>query len=722
MIYQGKSIRCDWLDDGLAELVFDAEGSVNKFDELTLGELRAVVDALRRADGLSGVLVSSAKSGFIVGADVTEFPVKLAQPPEKLDAWLKQTNQIFNDFEDLPVPTAAAINGVALGGGMEMVLACDFRVASESASLGLPETRLGIIPGFGGSTRLPRLIGADNAIEWIAGGTANKPEAALKVGAVDAVVSPDKLRDAALAMLGEAVAGRLDWRAHRQRKQGPLLLQPVDAKMAFETSRAVIFGKAGKHYPAPFKAVDVIEAAAGMSRDEALDVERAGFLEMARSPVAENLVTLFLNDQQLKKKAKAALAHAPQIRKMAVLGAGIMGGGVAYQAASKGLTVVMKDIREEALNHGMEEAARLLGKQIQRGKLDATGMAQALMRIRPTLHSAELADAQVVVEAVVENPKIKDAVLRETEALLDEQAFLTSNTSTISIDLLAKNLDRPERFCGMHFFNPVYKMPLVEVIRGQKTSDETVAAVTALAVALGKSPIVVNNCPGFYVNRVLFPYFRGFNLLLRDGADFRQVDKVMEGFGWPMGPAWLLDVVGLDTAHHAAAVMAEGFPDRMANDFDSALDALFAAERFGQKNNAGFYRYEKDRKGKLQKVEDPEVAEILKPVVAAPAEFSREEIIDRMMLPMIFEVARCLEDGIVASVAEADMGLIQGLGFPAFRGGPLKYADALGADELVARAGRYQALGKAYEPPDRLRRMAQAGETFYPVIRKGGES
>ncbi len=722
MIYRGKSIHCEWLDDGLAELVFEAEGSVNKFDEATLAEFRATVDALRQAEGLRGVLVSSAKSGFIVGADVTEFPLKLAQPIAKLDAWLKRTNRIFNDFEDLPAPTVAAVNGVALGGGMEMCLACDFRVASDKASLGLPETRLGIIPGFGGSTRLPRLIGADNAIEWIAGGTANSPRDALKVGAVDALASADELREVALRMLREAAAGKLDWRARRQRKQRPLMLQPVDAKMAFETSRAVIFSKAGKHYPAPFKAVDVIEAAAGMDRDEALDVERKGFVEVATTPVAENMVTLFLNDQWLKKKAKAAVSAAPGVRKMAVLGAGIMGGGVAYQAASKGLTVVMKDIREQALTHGMEEAARLLGKQIRRGKIDVAEMARALMRIRPTLHSAELADAQVVVEAVVENPKVKDAVLRETESLLDEQAFLTTNTSTISIDLLARNLQRPERFCGMHFFNPVYKMPLVEVIRGSRTSDETVAAIVALAVALGKSPIVVNDCPGFYVNRVLFPYFRGFNLLLRDGADFRRVDRVMEDFGWPMGPAWLLDVVGLDTAHHAAGVMAEGFPDRMANDFRSALDVLFEQQRYGQKSGAGFYRYEQDRKGRLQKVEDPDVAEILAPAAASPAEFSSEEIVDRMMLPMIFEVARCLEDDIVASVAEADMGLVYGLGFPAFRGGILKYADSIGPAELIARAGRYQSLGKAYDPPERIRDMAKRGATFYPVVSKGGES
>ena len=723
MIYQGKTIHCDWREPGIAEVVFDAPGSVNKLDRETLQALREVVDVLKGQPELRGVLFSSGKSGFIVGADVTEFPVLLAMPAETLDQWLREANGIFNAIEDLPVPTLAAVNGVAFGGGMELCLACDLRLAATDARLALPETKLGIIPGFGGTTRLPRLIGADNAIEWIAGGEPSNAQAALKVGAVDAVCAPEALRETALKMLHQAIDGRLDWQAHRRRKQGPLLLAPVEAKMAFETARAVIFGKAGKHYPAPFKAVDVIEQAAAMDRDEALDVERAGFLEVAHTPVAENLVTVFLNDQWVKKKARTMASAATAAQRIGVLGAGIMGGGIAYQAASKGIAVAMKDIREAALTHGMDEAARLFSKQIERGRIDVEGMARALARITPTLHDADVADASVVIEAVVENPKVKDSVLREIEAQLDEQAVLTSNTSTISIDYLARNLARPERFCGMHFFNPVYRMPLVEVIRGAKTSDETVAAVVALALALGKSPIVVNDCPGFYVNRVLFPYFRGFNLLLRDGADFRQVDRVMEGFGWPMGPAWLLDVVGLDTAYHAAAVMAQGFPDRMANDFESPLEALYKAERYGQKNNAGFYRYETDRKGKPKKVFDDTVEALLRPVCAEPKAFANEEIVERMMLPMIIEVVRCLEDGIVASPSEADMGLILGLGFPPFRGGALKYADSIGLAKLVERAENYAHLGKAYQPTARMRAMAKAGERFYPAAsRKGGEA
>lgn len=714
MLFQGDSLRCDWIEPGIAELCFDSSGSVNKFDRSTLNEFRQAVDALKATDDLRGVLVTSQKEQFIVGADITEFLGLFAAPEAQLRQWLKDANAIFNDFEDLPVPSVVAINGIAFGGGMEMCLACDIRVAATSAQVGLPETKLGLIPGFGGTTRLPRLIGADNAIEWIAGGAPVRPEDALKAGAVDAVVAPEALKDAALRMLKSAITGDIDWKGRREQKKGPLKLPMLEAQMSFATSRAYVLSKAGKNYPAPLTAIDVIEKAAGMARDEALSVEADGFVKVAKTEVARSLITIFLNDQVLKKQAKSAAKQAKPVKRMAVLGAGIMGGGIAYQAAVKGMPVVMKDIREEALQLGLSEAAKHLQKRVDKGRLTVEKMAETLNRIVPTLKYAEVADADVVVEAVVENPKVKDAVLAETEALLREDAILASNTSTISITRLAKNLKRPDKFCGMHFFNPVHRMPLVEVIRGEQTSDETIAQVVALAAAMGKSPIVVNDCPGFYVNRVLFPYFKAFNMLLRDGADFRQIDKVMEKWGWPMGPAYLLDVVGIDTGYHATAVMAEGFPDRMARDFRSALDVLYENERFGQKNGRGFYAYEPDKKGKPKKQLDETVFDLLKPVCGSPREFSEQEIIERMMLPMLIEVVRCVEEGIVATVAEADLGLIYGLGFPPFRGGPLRYIDSLGIKTIVDMADKYAELGVMYQPTEGMRQMAAEGRGFYP--------
>ena len=343
-------------------------------------------------------------------------------------------------------------------------------------------------------------------------------------------------------------------------------------------------------------------------------------------------------------------------------------------------------------------------------------MAQTINRITPTLSYGDFNRVDLVVEAVVENINVKKAVLAEVEAHMPDDAILTSNTSTISITELAKSLKRPESFCGMHFFNPVALMPLVEVIRGEKSSDAAIARTVSYAKAMGKTPIVVNDCPGFLINRILFPYFGGFSGLLRDGADFRQIDKIMEGFGWPMGPAYLLDVVGIDTAYHADAVMADGFPDRMQHEGENAIDRMYKLERFGQKNSKGFYKYEIDRKGKPKKVVDEKVFDLLSGVLGEPREFSDEDIIARMMIPLCIETVRCLEEGIVASAAEADMGLIYGIGFPPFRGGALYYLDQMGLAQFCALAAKYENLGGLYQPTERMKQMAAAGETYF-----GGE-
>ena len=446
-------------------------------------------------------------------------------------------------------------------------------------------------------------------------------------------------------------------------------------------------------------------------------LENAGFAKLAKTDAATAQIGLFLNDQLIKGKAKKAAKTATKaVNKAAVLGAGIMGGGIAYQSALKGVPVVMKDIADKALQLGMGEATKLLGKQVERKKLDAIGMAKVIASITPTLSNETVKGVDIVVEAVVENPKVKGAVLKEVEGLIAEDAILTSNTSTISIDSLAANLSRPQNFCGMHFFNPVHRMPLVEVIRGKDTSDETVAAVVAYAARMGKSPIVVNDCPGFFVNRVLFPYFAGFSKLVLDGADFAQIDKVMEKqFGWPMGPAYLLDVVGLDTAYHCTDVMAAGFPSRMAKLDNDPVAAMYKAERYGQKNGVGFYAYSKDAKGKPKKDVDPAAVNLLAGIAADKQDFSSDDIIARVMVPMINETIRCLEEGIIESAAEADMGLVYGLGFPPFRGGPLRYADTIGLANFVALADKYAHLGEIYQVTDKTRAMAAAGQRFFPV-------
>ena len=714
MIYEGKAITVKEIEDGFAQLDFDLKGeSVNKFNQLTIGELGEAADKLQKAKKIKGLVVTSSKKTFIVGADITEFTDLFAGPEEELVNNSLRANRSFNTIEDLPFPTVTAINGQALGGGFEMCLATDFRVMSRKARVGFPEVKLGIFPGFGGTVRLTRKIGADNAIEWICMGTEQAADKALQFHAVDAVVAGEQLWDAALDTLRQANNGKLDYQSRREEKTGKLKLNSMESMMVFETSKGYVAGQSGPNYPAPVEAVKVMQKHAGMTRDKALEVEANGFAKMAKTSTAASLVQIFLNDQDLKKKGKEYADNANQVRMAAVLGAGIMGGGIAFQSALKGTPILMKDINRDGISAGLEEARKQLSKRVDKGKMDAGQMGDVLNNIHPTLNYGDFGDVDLVVEAVVENPKVKDAVLRETEDVIGEDRILTTNTSTISIDRLARNLKRPENFCGMHFFNPVHMMPLVEVIRGEKTSDKAVATTVAYARAMGKSPIVVNDCPGFLVNRILFPYFGGFARLVRDGADFQKVDKVMEKFGWPMGPAYLLDVVGMDTSKHANDVMAEGFPDRMKDEHKSAIDVMYENNRLGQKSDVGFYQYELDRKGKQQKVVDESAYGLLEPVVHDSKEFSDDEIIERMMIPLCIETARCLEDNIVGTAAEADMGLVYGIGFPPFRGGALRYMDDIGLNEFCKMADKYNDLGPLYHPTDGMREMARSGKKFH---------
>lgn len=712
MIYSGSALNVTLLPSGIANLTFDLrDSSVNKFNELTLRELREAIDVLMEAD-LSGLIFSSAKPAFIVGADITEFTGMFDEAEGEITKWLVEGNQIFNDIEDLPCPTVSAISGVALGGGFEMALSTDFRVVTEGTKVGFPEVKLGILPGFGGTVRLPRLIGADNANQWISAGSHIKARQALNEGAIDAIVSCENLLPACENLIAQCLENKLSTQRIRQQKKSPLTLSEIELNVAFETALGLIAPRAGPNYPAPVVAVKVMQSAANLDREGALQAEHKGFVELAKTEVAKNLVQMFLNDQYLSSTAKKHSHNASEVKKAGVLGAGIMGGGIAYQSALKGVPILMKDIAQEGLDLGVSEAGKLLNKQRARGRIDIDKVVSVLGDITPVLDYQGFDKVDVIIEAIVENVDVKKGVLAELEALIPASATIASNTSTISIDELSLCLKRPENFCGMHFFNPVPVMPLVEIIRGSKTSEDTIAKTVAYAKKMGKTPIVVNNCPGFLVNRILFPYFGAFSRLIHDGADFNQIDKAMEEFGWPMGPAYLLDVIGVDTAVHCQDVMADGFP-RMKLDFESAIDKLYQGKNFGQKTGKGFYSYEMDKRGKPKKLANDEIKGIIQSVQETTRDFSNDEIVERMMIPMCIETALCLEDGIVGSPIEADMGLVLGLGFPPFRGGALRHTDSLGLSTFCDRADVYSELGELYKPSSSMREMGRANEIYY---------
>lgn len=712
-MYNGQAISLKSIGSGLVELVFDLQGeSVNKLNNLTLDELREAVTMLERAGDVKGLLISSAKPAFIVGADITEFQGSFALAADELKAWIHKTHDTFIALENLPYPTVAAINGMALGGGFELALSADLRVLAADARVGLPEVGLGICPGWGGTVRLSRLIGAEAALQWMMSGKPQKATVALEQGAVDRVVDAGELRDAAIALLSAAVAGEVDSSRNRTRKQQGLV-DSLAVRTELADTREQYGKKLDPNYPAAAVILNAVCSHATLPMAEALSVEADALVTLAHSDAAKSLIGLFMNDQLLKKKSKAWCKQADAVEKSAVLGAGIMGGGVAYQSASTGTPILMKDIRDETLDLGIKTAAKLLDRKIEKGQMSAAGKAVVMDAITPTLDYSEFGNVDLVVEAVVENPVVKAAVLADVERVVPESAVLASNTSTIAIDTLAQSVARPENFCGMHFFNPVHLMSLVEVIRGSQTSDKTIARTVAYATAMGKTPIVVNDCPGFLVNRILFPYFNAFNRLLIDGVDFERIDRVMEAYGWPMGPAYLADVVGIDTLVHADHVMQAGFPERMGHDAEVIAEALLAAECLGQKNGQGFYVYGVDENGRRFKKPAEKALELIDACAQSCIEISDQQIIDRMMIPMCLEAVRCLEDGIVETAAEVDMGLILGLGFPRFRGGALRYIDTVGLQSFADRAAEHAAHGALYALTDGFKLRLRDGATFY---------
>lgn len=714
MIYSGDAFNVNMDSNGIILLGFDLKGqSTNVFNQVAIKDLGVALEKIKSIKDAKGLVLYSAKDQFVLGADIFEFMGHFKKSQDEMVKWLTQTNNLFSAIEDLPYPTATAINGFAFGGGFEITLTTDYRVIEEQAKVGLLETKLGIIPGWGGTVRLSRLVGADHAIEWI--GTANQYSStdAFKIHAVESVVKKGEALNGAKVLVQRASEGTLDWKKQRKKKTSPLTLNKIESPMVFENSKAYIASLSGKNYPAPLKAVQVMQDGSTLKREEALLIESKAFAELSQLTTTSSLVYTFLGDQHLKKVAKKSAEKSTPVKRGAVLGAGIMGGGIAYQAASKGVSVLLKDIAEKSLEAGMKEASTQLIKQAEKGKIKPQQVTDTLSRITPVMTYGEFKNIDVVVEAVVENKDIKIKVLKEVETLLEGNSILASNTSTIPITELAKDLKFPEKFCGMHFFNPVPRMPLVEVIRGKKTSEETISRAVNYVLQMGKTPIVVNDCPGFLVNRVLFPYFFGFTQLISDGVDFQRIDKVMEKFGWPMGPAFLLDVVGIDTGFHAAKIMMDAFPERMALKGPNVLQAMYEAKRFGQKNSIGFYDYSLDAKGKMQKLKGDAVDKLIQTVVTQKVEVSDDEIVMRMMIPMIFECARCLEEKIVESATEVDMGLLLGLGFPPFRFGALKYADDVGLSQLVQTAQKFKNYGGLFSIPESVLLMSSQNKKFY---------
>jgi 3-hydroxyacyl-CoA dehydrogenase / enoyl-CoA hydratase / 3-hydroxybutyryl-CoA epimerase len=702
--------------DGVAWLVFDRPDSrVNILTQdvmARLNELIGELDSAARAGGVRAVIVRSGKEGaFIAGADVNAIASITDERQATEQARLGQS--VFTRLERLDVPTIAAIDGHCLGGGTELVLACDYRLASDrpETKIGLPEVQLGILPAFGGTTRLPRLIGIQAALGMILTGKPVNARRAQRSGLIDERVPKDLLYMRAAEAARELAGGK-------RRPKGPsrsllaraLESNPAGRRILFWQARKQVMKQTGGHYPAPLEVLRTVRRSHGLSLDDALDVEARAVGRLVVSDISKHLIHVF-HLMEAAKKAPPSAAPPRKIEHVAVLGAGVMGGGIGQLLAHNDIRVRLKDVRAEGITQGLRHARELFDKQVARGRLDRREARQRMDHIAPTLDYTGFATVDLAIEAVVERMDVKQQVLREVEERVRPECILTSNTSSLSITTMQRALEHPARFCGMHFFNPVHRMPLVEVVRGADTSDETVATVFALSRRLGKVPVVVDDGPGFLVNRVLAPYLNEAGWLLADGASVEAVDKVLKAFGMPMGPFRLLDEVGLDVARHAGATMHEAFGERLEP--APALRMLESSGLLGRKGGVGFYAYEKGR--------EKSVHDEIYGLAGAPAERGKidaSEIRDRCVLVMVNEAARILEDGIAASPGDVDLAMIMGTGFPPFRGGLLRYADSRGTAEVLAALRQLESrFGARFTPAPHLVSLAGTGSGFYDRLK-----
>jgi len=704
---------------GIGWVTFDdPDRSVNLLTEPVMKRLADVVDDLRTGAESGRVRVVVFRSGkrgtFIAGADVGA--IEAIEDPGVAETAIRLGQAVFMDVERLPVPTVAAIDGICVGGGLELALACTHRVVSDSdkTRLGLPEVQLGILPAWGGTTRLPRLIGLRPALDLLLTGKQIDTRKAMRIGLVGRVLPAEMFADQVPAFALETLelpAGS----SRPGRRLGARLLEDTapGRRMVLAAARRRVLSTTGGHYPAPLRILEVLRQNLGRSLEKSLAAEARAASELIVSSVSKNLVHIFHLREAARKGTGVTSegAVARPVHQLGVLGAGVMGGGIAQLAAYNRIRVRMKDIRHEAVVGGLKHARQLFDEAVSRRRLTRREAGDRMALVSGSLDYSGFGAVDLVVEAIVENMEVKHAVLRETEDRVSRECVLATNTSSLSVESMASSLQHPERFCGMHFFNPVHRMPLVEIVRGSRTSDATIATVYALALALGKVPVVVRDGPGFLVNRILAPYLNEAGWLLGDGASIERIDAAAREFGMPMGPLRLIDEVGIDVSSHAGAVMHAALGDRLRP--APVLEALGRTKRLGRKGGVGFYRYEEGK----EKGVDPDVYRQLDldpPWRKVP---DAREIRQRLVSQMINEAARALGDGIVGRAGQVDLAMVMGTGFPPFRGGLLRFADTMhtkGVLDIIQ--GLAERHGDRFAPAPLLKELAGRDRRFYDAF------
>ncbi len=690
---------------GIATLKFDTPKSrVNLFSTEAMEEFDQLLDTLYHDKEIKALFIESGKEDiFIAGADVNE--IKQADNASQIDTYVKNGQDLFTKLENLPFPTIAMIDGACLGGGLEMSLACTYRIATAHSHtrIGLPEVKLGILPGFGGTQRLYPLVGYAKAIELIVGSKLLKGEKALKLGLVDACVPQGYLGFKKEEFAQAILEGTLKKKIASNRKSLAWYekLYPVRILIG-KMAKKQVLEKTGGHYPAPLSVIDVMQKSYAKPLDEGLKIEREAVRQLALTSVSKNLIELFFISEKLKKetfsKAKAKIIHHS-----AIVGTGTMGSGIAWALNNHDIDVRLKVRSNASATKAIVKIRKIYEAIKKRGRLSEREVGLKMDKITFSTEYEGFQNCDFLLEAVSEEPALKQQIYTEFEEVLKEDAIIASNTSSLAISTLAKGLKYPHRFVGMHFFNPVNRMPLVEIIAGEKTDEETIATVVSLSKHLGKTPIKVKESAGFLVNRILLPYLQEAALMFEEGGDIETIDKTFVDFGMPMGPLALIDTVGVDVGAKVSEILYEAYGERMK---PSALMREMVEKKWlGKKMKKGFYDYSSKK---------PMINLQIASLQKESKVLDEETILNRALLIMINEAARCLEENVVDNARYLDMAMVMGTGFPAFRGGLLRYADTLGVEKVITTLNQLRAIyGDRFAPANLLLEMAQQKATFY---------
>ncbi len=710
-----KSIRLE-KRGAVAVIVFDQhQERANKLSTPNMLRLFDLMLEIEKDSAIGAmVLISKKPSIFIAGADISE--IQKLSSGQGTAADLMKLQSVFTYLERMAIPSIAAIHGACMGGGTEMSLACDYRVMTDAPEtrMALPEVMLGVIPGWGGTQRMPKLLGLEKSLDLILTGKAVDGRKAKKIGLADKVMPKEWLEEKVMSWANELAKTKVKNPKHADLKDRLLEAVPGGKWVIFEQAKKAVLSKTKGNYPAPLKALEVIKKTYGGDLEAGLKVEAEAFAELVVTEQSKHLIELYyLNEKVKKDKGTTAGVKGQEVHQTAVVGAGVMGGGIAQLFAQKGARVRLKDVQWDAVGKGTQAAYKIFKKQVERKKMKRSDLDNTMARIEGTVEYSGFKHLDLVVEAVVEDMKIKKLVFNDLETNCGPKTILATNTSSLSVTEIASDLKDPSRVVGMHFFNPVDKMPLVEVIRGQKTSDEAIATVFQYAKKIGKTPIVVKDAPGFVVNRILGPYMNEAAIMMAEGAGVHSIDAAMESFGMPMGPITLLDEVGLDVAAKVSKVLYGAFGERMKS--PPLFEAISAEKRLGKKSGKGIFLWEDSGK---KKTLDTEFLQKLG-IKDGSVSLSEEEIQKRLLYLMINEAARCWEEGLVRQVSDIDVGMIFGTGFAPFRGGLLRYADSVGADHIVSDLEVFtRKYGPRFQSSQFLQHLAVDNKKFYGVADK----